>query len=407
MASKLGKSDDASKYSKMFADTSQLFHSHWFNNASNTYADGGQTAQVLALKLGLGTTATRAAVAAHLVEDIVSGHANHTTSGIIGWRFQPEVLSSMGYSDVAFALMTQTTYPSFGFEILNPQEPATTIWELWDSPSEGPGMNSRDHIMFGGPGIWLHSYVGGITQTADSIGFAHAVFTPPAQFVATAMNPPTKVANDTSSAPLQWASAARTVPLGTYTLSWAVLPKASGATCGMQAEGGTITLGCQGSTIDSVSFASYGTPTGSCDTGLKAGSCAADVSALVAKQCVGKASCSVSCSQGSCAGAAVKDPCFGTAKHLAVQATCKASPAGAVRNLQVQCSLPHNAKADTVLPTLGQAAVTISEGGATVWSGGKFTPGTDGITGAVLRADAVVVSHGSGAYNFDVAIPTA
>ena len=33
------------------------------------------------------------------------------------------------------------TYPSFGYEILDADEPATTVWELWDGPFEGPGMN--------------------------------------------------------------------------------------------------------------------------------------------------------------------------------------------------------------------------------------------------------------------------
>ena len=34
-------------------------------------------------------------------------------------------------------------------------EPATTLWELWNSDEAGPGMNSRNHIMFGGNGVWL------------------------------------------------------------------------------------------------------------------------------------------------------------------------------------------------------------------------------------------------------------
>lgn len=34
-------------------------------------------------------------------------------------------------------------YPSFGYEINNVFEPATTVWELWNSDTTGPGMNSR------------------------------------------------------------------------------------------------------------------------------------------------------------------------------------------------------------------------------------------------------------------------
>ena len=44
-------------------------------------------------------------------------------------RYQLEALSENGHLDVAYALLTQKTYPSLGFEILNPLEPATTWWE--------------------------------------------------------------------------------------------------------------------------------------------------------------------------------------------------------------------------------------------------------------------------------------
>ncbi|UJR19517.1 hypothetical protein I4U23_022647 [Adineta vaga] len=30
---------------------------------------------------------------------------------------------------------------------MNPYENAPTTWKLWDVPSEGPGMNSRNHII--------------------------------------------------------------------------------------------------------------------------------------------------------------------------------------------------------------------------------------------------------------------
>eukprot|EP01052_Picozoa_sp_SAG31_P019144 SAG31_NODE_1385_length_8573_cov_27.673118_7_plen_74_part_00 len=40
-------------------------------------------------------------------------------------------------------------------------------------------MNSRNHIMFGAPGEWNYLYGAGLTQANTSIGFAHAIFTPP------------------------------------------------------------------------------------------------------------------------------------------------------------------------------------------------------------------------------------
>jgi len=36
--------------------------------------------------------------------------------------------------------------------IYNDLEPSTTIWELMNGNYRGPGMNSRNHIMFGSIG---------------------------------------------------------------------------------------------------------------------------------------------------------------------------------------------------------------------------------------------------------------
>ena len=108
--------------------------------------------------------------------------------GIIGWRFQLEALSKNGHAELAYALLTQTTYPSIGYEILDPKgEPATTLWELWNSDAQGPSMNSRNHIMFGGNGIWLHTYLGGIDNAPNTVGYEHVLIAPPAALIAQAV----------------------------------------------------------------------------------------------------------------------------------------------------------------------------------------------------------------------------
>lgn len=168
------------------------------------------------------------------------------TGGIIGWRFQLEALSKNGHADLAYALLTQTTYPSIGYEILDPKgEPATTLWELWDSDAEGPSMNSRNHIMFGGNGIWLHTYLGGIDNAPGTIGYEHPVFAPPAALIAQAVQAAstkpeiweTQSINSrreqllhfdgtiysgtsTSSPPLTWSTATKQTARGEVALSW-------------------------------------------------------------------------------------------------------------------------------------------------------------------------------------------
>ena len=97
----------------------------------------------------------------------------HTTSGIIGIKAAFEVLSAAGRTDVVLAMLAEDDYPSYGYMLRGGQlgaEPATTLWELWDSDQQGPGMNSRNHIMFGTVGSWMYKHLLGVTPLAP--GFA-------------------------------------------------------------------------------------------------------------------------------------------------------------------------------------------------------------------------------------------
>jgi len=63
-------------------------------------------------------------------------------------------------------IATQITYPSFGYEFNNPYEEATTLWEVFNAPHNGPLGDSRNHIMFGSIGSWFYRYIGGIKPNA-------------------------------------------------------------------------------------------------------------------------------------------------------------------------------------------------------------------------------------------------
>ena len=45
------------------------------------------------------------------------------------------VLTRYGHGDVAYAMATQTTYPSLGYMVARG---ATTIWELWNGDTADP-----------------------------------------------------------------------------------------------------------------------------------------------------------------------------------------------------------------------------------------------------------------------------
>ncbi|CAF3217555.1 unnamed protein product [Rotaria socialis] len=164
----LGYHNDTEAYSKFYQQLANEFHQVFFNHTSYFYADGMQTAQILALTLpNVVPDNVRKSVFEYLVSDI-ERKGNHVSTGIIGTAQLFPLLSDNGYHDLALELVTSTTYPSYGYMFNNPYENATTLWELWDVPFEGPGMNSRNHIMFGSVGAWFYSHLAGIDLTLDS-----------------------------------------------------------------------------------------------------------------------------------------------------------------------------------------------------------------------------------------------
>ena len=92
--------------------------------------------------------------------------------------------------------------------------------------------------------------------------------------------------------------------------------------CGTTDENTDLTLGgCPtGQVIAAVTFASFGTPGGSCAAGFTVNKeCNAKTSAAVVKaRCVGKASCTITADVSTFGG----DPCLDVKKHLSVQVHC-------------------------------------------------------------------------------------
>ena len=115
------------------------------------------------------------------------------------------------------------------------------------------------------------------------------------------------------------------VPYAQHGVGELMPPSYGGALCGRQnwatgpqIEAETLDCGPFGGVIESVTFASFGQPTGNCGAYARSASCdAANSSAVVAALCVGKASCVVPTAAGGVFGT----PCAGP-NHLAVQLQC-------------------------------------------------------------------------------------
>lgn len=107
-----------------------------------------------------------------LVADL-HAHDLHVTTGNLCTRYLFEVLSREGRGDLAIGILSQTSYPSYGYMI---EHGATTIWERWELG--GTGMNSYNHPMYGSVALWMHRDLAGLDLDELAPGFSRARIRP-------------------------------------------------------------------------------------------------------------------------------------------------------------------------------------------------------------------------------------
>ncbi len=180
IAQVLDRSEDEQKYREVFNRVRAAFNQEYVK-PDGTVGTGSQTSHVLALHMNLLSQPLRAVVADKLVEDI-KAHDWHLTTGFLGTPYLMIELSNSGHSDVAYRLLVQNTYPSWGYMI---EHGATTMWERWngDQMMGDPSMNSYNHYAYGAVAEWLYRYAVGIDESPDDPGFHRIMLHP--QFDAT------------------------------------------------------------------------------------------------------------------------------------------------------------------------------------------------------------------------------
>ena len=183
-----GFNDDASEYVEKEKALVAAFNKRFLTCKSNTsprpghplypdsvyYGNNTATANLLALAFGIAPDSIRMEIAKQVVENIVVRNKEHVSCGVIGISWLLRTLSDNGYSDVAYKIATNKTYPSWGYMA---EQGATTIWELWNGDTADPAMNSANHVMLLGDLLtWCFQYIGGIRQS-DS-GYKHIILKP-------------------------------------------------------------------------------------------------------------------------------------------------------------------------------------------------------------------------------------
>ena len=165
----LGKADDAKKYADLSEAISRSFHRQYFDPVTGLYAKDSQTAQALPLCFGMTPADKRPLVLEQLVKNIRETRKNHVSSGIVGTLYVFQALMESGRDDLAYAMIAQEDFPSWGHMLRNG---ATTLWESWD------GGGSRNHPALGSIGAWFFQALAGIRPEPSSPGFKHIVISP-------------------------------------------------------------------------------------------------------------------------------------------------------------------------------------------------------------------------------------
>jgi len=173
VAQALGKEDAAGRYRQLGLEIRAAFQKEFIKD-DGTVGSGSQTSYVLALYMNLAPQSQVPALVSNLVKDIES-HDWHLTTGFLGTPFLLFTLADHGRTDVAYRLLLNETYPSWGYML---SKGATTWWERWNGDTGDPSMNSFNHYAFGSVMAWVYRYLVGIDTAPSGPGFQEIVIHP-------------------------------------------------------------------------------------------------------------------------------------------------------------------------------------------------------------------------------------
>jgi hypothetical protein len=170
VAAMLGKKEDVSSFTKLAADVKKSFNEHFFDQQKKQYDSSSQTANAMALYMGLVEDKNKQAVTDALVKEIKSRN-NALTAGDIGYRYVLKALELAGRSDVIFDMNYRDDVPGYGFQLKHGATALTESWQAYESVS-------NNHFMLGHLMEWFYAGLAGIKQSAKSIAYKEVEIKP-------------------------------------------------------------------------------------------------------------------------------------------------------------------------------------------------------------------------------------
>lgn len=165
----LGKFAEAEQYASLSEKIREAFNQEFLKG--DHYALNSQTSNLLPLYLDMVPDDKKEAVLSWLVKNIEGVRDYHVGTGIVGTAYLFDTLTKFGHADVAYKVVTQSTYPSWGYMI---REGATTVWERWEYVTG----SSQNHPAFASVDAWFYKILAGINMDPSAPGFKRVIMKP-------------------------------------------------------------------------------------------------------------------------------------------------------------------------------------------------------------------------------------
>ena len=179
MSEVLGFIEEERQYAVMKEALINSFNQSFLNKDTWTY--GSQTANSLALEIGIVPKKYKKNVAKSIVTDSQEKFNGFLNTGIFGISRVFQALSENGFEKEAYQLLTKKGNNSF--ETMWEHYNATTLWEVLPINSDPEYYDmlmerSHSHPMQGGFDSWFYSGIAGINPSPKAPGFKSIIFKP-------------------------------------------------------------------------------------------------------------------------------------------------------------------------------------------------------------------------------------
>lgn len=170
IAKLMNNSADVQRYTLLAASIKKAFNTAFFDKQKLQYDSASQTANAMALYMGLAEPKNKKAVTDALVKDIQNRN-NALTAGDIGYRYVLRALEDAGRSDIIFDMNSRDDVPGYGFQLKHGATALTESWQAYESVS-------NNHFMLGHLQEWFYAGLAGIKQTNNSVAYKNIEIRP-------------------------------------------------------------------------------------------------------------------------------------------------------------------------------------------------------------------------------------